>query len=121
MTDTVREPVSLPSVEAMEALEPCELATLAQALADRLMRAVACLSTAAGTPARPRQRPRASRLDDCVTVAEAARIACVSPATIRDWLYKRKLASVKVGGRVCIRRRDLEAWATVRQSERWAP
>lgn len=89
--------------------------------ADRLARAVARLSEAVGIQAPIERRSRAPRLDNCVSVADAARIACVSPATVRDWLYKRKLASVKVGGRVCIRRRDLEALATVRQSERWDP
>ena len=44
---------------------------------------------------------------------------CVSPATVRDWLYKRRLASVKIGGRVCIRRADLEALVTVRPARVW--
>ena len=109
------EPFALPPVEVVDALEPTDLALLAQGLADRLARVAARLSAATGlSPRAGRRRGCAARLEDAVTVGEAARIAHVSPATVRDWLYKRKLASVKIGGRVCIRRADLEALVTVR-------
>lgn len=112
--------VQLPTVEAVDSLEPAELADLANGLAERLTRAVARLSAAAGgAPTRGHRRSRPPVLEDCVNVAEAARIAHVSPATVRDWLYKRKLGSVKVSGRVCIRRKDLEALAMVRPPQRW--
>jgi excisionase family DNA binding protein len=108
----------LPPVEAVEALPPEAIPRFLRGLLDLQARAVARLDGRA--QGGRKRRPSRVGLEDTVTVDEAATLAHVSPATIRDWLYKRRLASVKVRGRVCIRRADLERLATVRPAQRWA-
>ena len=54
------------------------------------------------------QRPAPSEL---LTVAEAAALAKVKPATIRTWIAEGKLAASRVGRRHRIRRADLDALA----------
>jgi excisionase family DNA binding protein len=44
-----------------------------------------------------------------LTIDEAARLLRLKPSTIRDWLYKRRIAFVKLGGRVFLRRGDVES------------
>jgi excisionase family DNA binding protein len=45
---------------------------------------------------------------DLLTVDEAARLLHLRPSTVRDWLLRRKITYVKLGGRVFIRRTDIE-------------
>jgi excisionase family DNA binding protein len=45
-----------------------------------------------------------------VTVKQAADISGLGPSTIRLYIRKRKLAALKVGSRVLIKRTDLEAF-----------
>ena len=48
--------------------------------------------------------------EQLLTIKEAAERCALSPATIRKWLYLRKLPSVKLGRRaVRVREGDLEA------------
>jgi excisionase family DNA binding protein len=42
-------------------------------------------------------------------IAEAAGILRLQPSTIRAWILKRRIPYLKLGGRVCLRRADLEA------------
>ena len=42
-------------------------------------------------------------------VVEAAHMLRLQPSTIRAWILRRRLPYVKLGGRVCIRRADVEA------------
>jgi excisionase family DNA binding protein len=48
---------------------------------------------------------------DLLTVEEAADILRVSPKTVREWLRKGKLVSLKFGKQWRIRRQDLESFA----------
>lgn len=41
-------------------------------------------------------------------VPEAAEFLRLKPNTIRAWILRRRISFVKLGGRVCIRRTDLE-------------
>lgn len=47
--------------------------------------------------------------DLLLTVTEAADILRLKPSTVRAWVLHRKIAYVKLGGRVFIRRVDCEA------------
>jgi excisionase family DNA binding protein len=44
-----------------------------------------------------------------LTVAEAADVLRLKPSTIRAWILHRKIAHVKLGGRVFLRQSDCEA------------
>ena len=44
-----------------------------------------------------------------LTVAEAAEFLRLRPSTVRDWILRRKIPHVKLGGRVFVRRVDLES------------
>lgn len=44
---------------------------------------------------------------DLLTVSEAAAFLRLKPTTVRAWLLKRKLAHLKLGGRVFLRHSDL--------------
>lgn len=46
---------------------------------------------------------------DLLTVDEAAAILRLKPSTVRAWILHRKIAHVKLGGRVFLRRSDCEA------------
>lgn len=46
---------------------------------------------------------------DLLTVPESAIFLRLRPSTIRSWILHRRVPYVKLGGRVCIRRADLEA------------
>lgn len=48
-------------------------------------------------------------MSDLMLVHEAARFLRLRPSTVRAWILHRRLPYVKLGGRVCIRRADLEA------------
>jgi excisionase family DNA binding protein len=51
--------------------------------------------------------------DDLLTVPETAKVLRVQISTIRSWiLHRRHLSFVKVGGRVLIRRCDIDAFVT---------
>lgn len=47
--------------------------------------------------------------DGLLTVLEATDILRLKPSTIRAWVLHRKIAYVKLGGRVFLRRSDCEA------------
>ena len=47
-----------------------------------------------------------SPVSELLTVSEASAILRLKPSTIRSWLLKKKVTSVKLGGRVFIRNRD---------------
>ena len=51
-------------------------------------------------------------MDDLLTIGEAASLLRLKPSTIRAWILRRKLAYVKVGRLVRIRRSDVEALIT---------
>lgn len=44
-----------------------------------------------------------------LTVAEASELLRLRPSTLREWIGKRKIPHVKLGGRVFIRRSDIDA------------
>ncbi len=46
--------------------------------------------------------------NDCVTVREAARKLGLQEATIRKWIYQRRLGVVRLGRAVRLRAADLE-------------
>ncbi len=50
-----------------------------------------------------------SDVNDLLTVSETAGFLRLRPSTIRAWILRRRVPYVKLGGRVCIRRADLEA------------
>jgi excisionase family DNA binding protein len=45
---------------------------------------------------------------DLLDVEEAAAYCHIKTATIRDWVFKKKVPFVKMGRRVLLRRQDLE-------------
>lgn len=45
---------------------------------------------------------------ELLTIPEAADFLRLQPSTIRSWVSKRKLPHVKMGGRVLLRRGDLQ-------------
>jgi excisionase family DNA binding protein len=47
--------------------------------------------------------------EDLLTVPETAHLLRLRPSTIRKWLLEKKLAHVKLGRRVFLRRTDLSA------------
>jgi excisionase family DNA binding protein len=47
--------------------------------------------------------------ESLLTVCEAAGILRLKPSTVRAWILHRKIAHVKLGSRVFIRRSDCEA------------
>jgi excisionase family DNA binding protein len=46
---------------------------------------------------------------DFLTIPEAADFLRLRPSTIRAWILQRRIPYLKLGGRVCLRRVDLEA------------
>jgi excisionase family DNA binding protein len=46
---------------------------------------------------------------DLLDVEEAAAFLHIKTCTVRDWVYKQKIAYVKLGRRVFLRREDLQA------------
>ncbi len=48
-----------------------------------------------------------------LTVPQAAERLAISPATLRKWLYLRRLSCVRVGRAVRLRESDVEAMARV--------
>jgi excisionase family DNA binding protein len=46
---------------------------------------------------------------DLMLVPEAALFLRLRPSTIRAWILSRRIPYLKLGGRVCLRRADLEA------------
>jgi excisionase family DNA binding protein len=48
-------------------------------------------------------------VNDLLTVTESALFLRLRPSTIRAWILRRRIPYVKLGGRVCVRRADLEA------------
>lgn len=50
-----------------------------------------------------------SETNDLLTVTESASFLRLRPSTIRAWILRRRIPYLKLGGRVCLRRADLEA------------
>lgn len=50
-----------------------------------------------------------SEVHDLLTVPESALFLRLRPTTIRSWILHRRIPYLKLGGRVCLRREDLEA------------
>jgi excisionase family DNA binding protein len=48
-------------------------------------------------------------MGELLTVSEAAALLRLRPSTVRAWILQRKMAHVKLGSRVFIRRSDCEA------------
>jgi len=48
-------------------------------------------------------------VSDLLTVTESASLLRLRPSTVRAWILHRKIAHVKLGGRVFLRRTDCEA------------
>jgi excisionase family DNA binding protein len=46
---------------------------------------------------------------DLLAIEEAAKFLHIKPATVRAWILARKIPYVKLGGRVFLRKSDLEA------------
>ena len=59
-------------------------------------------------------RSRNAMHDDLLTVPEAVTLLRLKTSTIRAWTSQRRIAFVKVGGRVIIRRPDLQAYVESR-------
>jgi excisionase family DNA binding protein len=53
--------------------------------------------------------PQQSQSSDLLTIAEASTALRLQPSTLRSWILKRKIAHVKLGSRVFIRRSDIDA------------
>jgi excisionase family DNA binding protein len=49
------------------------------------------------------------REPELMLVPEAARFLRLQPNTIRSWILHRRIPYLKLGGRVCLRRADLDA------------
>lgn len=49
-----------------------------------------------------------SETHDLLTVSEGALFLRLRPSTIRAWILHRRIPYLKLGGRVCLRRADLE-------------
>jgi excisionase family DNA binding protein len=47
-------------------------------------------------------------MSELVTVPEAADLLRLKPSTVRDWILKRRIPFVKLGGRVFLQRSNLE-------------
>ncbi len=47
-------------------------------------------------------------MNELLNVHEAAVVLRLKPATIRDWIWRRRIPYVKLGRRVFIRRKDVE-------------
>src|SRR5262249_2950018 len=56
-------------------------------------------------------------LESYLTVAEAAKLLRMTSGTIYNWLYRRKIPSVKVGGRVLLASSSLQAWLRRRERQ----
>ena len=54
-------------------------------------------------------QPTSESVSDLLTVAESAAFLRLKPSTVRAWILHRKIAHVKLGGRVFLRRTDCEA------------
>jgi excisionase family DNA binding protein len=54
-------------------------------------------------------RPGSRVTDEFLTVAEVAALLRLNPQTIRNWIESRTLPAVRVGRRVRVLRRDLDA------------
>jgi len=55
------------------------------------------------------QQLSSERGSDLLTVTEAAMFLRLKTSTIRAWILRRKVNYIKLGGRVFVRRSDLEA------------
>ena len=61
--------------------------------------------------ARPHTSPQPlPELDPLLTVPQAAAYLAVKPATVYQWVWKRRIPFLKAGAGVRFRRADLDAW-----------
>ena len=51
-----------------------------------------------------------SETHDLLTVPQSALFLRLRPSTIRAWILSRRIPYLKLGGRVCLRRADLEVF-----------
>lgn len=58
-----------------------------------------------------------ARLDDWLTVAEAAELKGVPQATVRQRIGRKRLPAVKKSNGWLIRRRDLDVWEVQRKNQ----
>lgn len=49
------------------------------------------------------------RDNSLLSIAEASEVMRLRPSTLRDWIWKRQIPHVKLGGRVFLRRSDIDA------------
>jgi excisionase family DNA binding protein len=56
----------------------------------------------------PKGKKMKTEENDLLTLAEAARLLRLKISTLRAWRLQRKIAFCKIGGRVVIRRVDIE-------------
>jgi len=49
-------------------------------------------------------------IDQLSTIPEVARMLRVKNGTIRKWIYGGQLPAVKLGGRVCLKMQDIQAF-----------
>ena len=54
-------------------------------------------------PAEPAQSPSIQLLEPLLNIQQAAKILGISESTLRNWVQRKKIARVKVGGRVLFR------------------
>ena len=54
-------------------------------------------------PAEPAQSPALQLLEPLLNIQQAAKILGISESTLRNWVQRKKIARVKVGGRVLFR------------------
>jgi excisionase family DNA binding protein len=54
-------------------------------------------------PAEPAQSPLLELLEPLLNIQQAANILGISQCTLRNWVQRKKIARVKVGGRVMFR------------------
>ena len=52
-----------------------------------------------------------------ITTAEVAELLSVKPATIRFWVYQRRIPHMKLGGAVRFDRAEVLAWARQQRRE----
>ena len=55
-------------------------------------------------------------MSNLLTVVEAAGLLALKPATIRKWVFQRRIGSVRIGRAVRLKRSDVEA--LIRRGER---
>jgi excisionase family DNA binding protein len=60
---------------------------------------------------------REEPLESYLTVPEAAQLLRMAAGTLYNWIYRRQIPSVKVGGRVLLASSSLQAWLRRRERQ----